>query len=186
MEKATLKAIINAFHSASSDPTRWHISHVSLKATNIIVIIEACDGHIMSKMEVVDQDLAKEIGERNFAVSRESLLGLKAILKAAKTYPIVPHRLENGRLIVGSNELSGLEIAVRCDEIKFPDFDQLWPAKQGTKLVSIDSDLLAKLVKALDSDELKSGGITLEVIDELSPIVIKRGENRGIIMPMRI
>jgi hypothetical protein len=187
MKTHTLQAIVQSFNAASNDATRYHLNCVKLTAKDSRVFIAACDGHILSDFSVEDEDTAKLIGNRTYAVAPDSLPGLKILLKA---YRLIDAHCESGpsdRLVIGKPEF-GCTIEVKTAKesgIDFPDFDSVKPKNYLVEptQISFNPDLLMDLVKAIRED--KRFSVTLIVKDKLSPILLKCGDREGVLMPIR-
>lgn len=189
MQTEVLKAIVQAFNCASEDETRYHLCAVlvTAKTNPSTVVIEATDGHVLSRVEIAD-DFALDIGEHRLLVMRDQLPALKIILKSHKRIP-VPASWINGRLVIGVQEVSGCQVEIKTDKehgLKYPDLNQLWPKQERKWRIGIDPELLTALHKAMQDGNGHTKNVIIEGYDEISPLVIKCGDNKGILMPVRL
>jgi DNA polymerase III sliding clamp (beta) subunit (PCNA family) len=188
MNIQSLNALIQAFNAASDDVTRYHLNYVYLSAKGEFVRFRATEGHMLADFTVGDPELAKLIGDNVYAVSRESLPALKAIAKQYKNMEIHCEIGTANRLVFGKAEVSGCTVEIRTAKetgVEFPDTDGLWPRyNEEPTQIGLNPDLLMDLVKAMRED--KRHNIQLVIKDKTAPIIVKCGERKGILMPVRI
>lgn len=186
MQSVVLKTIVNAFNCASEDPTRYQLNSVSVTGEKTRVIVQATDGHILSRVEIEDE-LASEIGTKRFLVSRDQLPALKAILKSHRYIPVPTAWNDRGYLVIGLQELSGCQVEIKFEtQREYPNVDQLWPSRDEIKWkIRFNPQLLCDLHKAMSDGTKATETVRLEISDALSPIIVTCGENRGVLMPAR-
>lgn len=186
MKTETLKAIVNAFNSASDDATRPHIQHVCLTPRAGELKVRATDGHVLASFTLEDE-LFKGMRERgNYYVSPDSLPLLKTLLKQFKNAGSVPSEVTDSAIIVkGEGYSIEFKHQSACG-VDYPETDRLSPnyTAEPTQ-IGLNPELLMSLFKSL-RDHDRATGVTLVIKDRLAPIRVVCGEREGLLMPMRM
>lgn len=194
MDKLTLTKIIDAFGVASDESHRPNLSCVKLEPYGAdSVKLTACDGHILSELTLVDEDLNTAMAAaskfRGIADDSSWLIPLEAlpVLKLMKKNTILPCVENAGKVEIGFPGLIvTLKTAQELQFDKYPNTDQIWPKGDAIAEIALNAELLALVAKALNTNGGRSMGVKLLIRDKLSPIVVECGANgRGLVMPMR-
>ena len=193
MKKETLKQIINSFHTASTDETRYHLSCVLLEVKDKKVTIVSTDGHALTKVMMDDSLLAEHIGDRRYLVTNEQLPILKLMLKEMKYLPESQNMIlnEDKSIQLKSLEYETTLLTEAQLNSKYPNYESIIPAKSAVKpidKISFNPILLLNITKALGVD--KSHGLILQFTGPENPLLITTGnsekEDLGVLMPMRM
>lgn len=186
MKSDTLKALIAAFNAASDDSCRQVLNHVLMIADGKQVRFIATDGHILSETSVEDEALAERIETGRYMVSPQSLPLLK-LLSKFKLPGFDVEKREGSITIVGAE----IRVEIKTEKaigFEFPDYERIKPriVEDESFEVCLNPELLAALHKALATEKRHIGvKLTLSRTDALKPIVVRVGENSGLLMPMR-
>lgn len=168
MFPSTIEAIVKLLEFvASDDVTRPHMCAVQAQplAFNKVRLV-ATDGHMMSFVIVVDEELFKN-GECYF--HRDQLPQIKIAAKTKIEYPVK-------------------DLCMKEYNVNFPKTNQYWPDPEvkGCFEIGLDANLLLELVKGI-TEHKKKTIVHLVFKDELSPIrVFAPNGNEGVLMPCRI
>lgn len=182
MKRETLQYLVQAFNCASDDATRWTMNHVELKAIDGRVRIQATTGHALSVVFVSDDDLIELIKNDPVYFSRESLTGLKHILKESKRLLDVPATMTDKILSIGASVVVKSEKDIAGE---FPDTSKLAPTYPDDAFVfGFDAVKLVLLVKAMQSRP--DSFVRLRVKGKLDPIEVTVDGNVGLLMPCRV
>lgn len=182
MKQKTLKSIINAFKTASTDFARYHLTHVRLEVGEASCKIVACDGHrlsIVTEENDDDDSLLRGV----FYFSRESLPVLKALAK--NKIIITEVNSEIMTLSMDSLRVSSVKID------NYPNYDQVIPKSDDVVYtVGLNAEILAGLVESLGAYEKDKKAPHVKLTfrgTKHSPVVVECGPNSfGVIMPVRI
>lgn len=185
MKLETLKTIINAFHAASDDATRYHMTHVLLRPMGNKFRIVATDGYMLSDVTVEDPG-AGEFVQTDYLVAPEMLASLKALVKEFKNQGVLPQKQgEKGCVAIGASFVVPLRTA-RDMGIEYPDFERVIPKLNGERVtMHLNAEFLHNLAKAMTDDPRGLFQVTLEQGAGNSPILVTYGNNTGVLMPWR-
>jgi hypothetical protein len=187
MKLETLNSIINAFHAASDDTTRYALGHVRIESDGVAKLrIVATEGHYLAVVNAEDEEAAKTMGKWNYHVSPDQLALLKAVAKAWKHG--IPMLAQDKAVMLGGN---GVTVTLSADPtFEYPDYNIVIPKNMPDDAVSFSfsAEYLHSLWKALGGNARRGNleGITLTVKDSLSPIMVKVGDQTGVLMPRRM
>lgn len=196
MDKQTLTKIIDAFGVASDEAHRPSLSCVKLLPFGENkVAIEACNGHILSKLLTEDKELNEAMAaaskfrgiadDSHWFIHRDSL----PLLKLIKKNSVIPCVDNVGKVEIGFPGLIvTLKAASELGFDKYPDTRAIWPrSEEIIGEISFNAESLFQVAKALNTNNGKSFGVKLIIRDKLSPIVIQTSDNnKGLVMPMRL
>lgn len=180
MNKETLEMIIKAFNTAADKSSyRYELQCVRItKKPNTTLLIEATDGHILSRVFVKDSIVDDNSLPEVFYFHETQVKTLKDLHKKGFRSLIKDDKviLENETLKVES---------VKVDN--YPDVDSV---TRGMMIenpvieIRLNPELLIALSKSILSG--KNKGVKLTIKDKLSPILVSVDENnKGLIMPMK-
>jgi DNA polymerase III sliding clamp (beta) subunit (PCNA family) len=186
MKIETLKAIVNAFNSASDEATRYHLNHVCLTPRAGMLTIRATDGHILANFTVEDELFKGMRDKGDYFVSPDSLPMLKALLKEFKNCGEVPSEITDDAIVVKSSQVRIEFEHGKKDGLEFPDTQALYPTylEEPTQ-IAFNPELLMDLFKSLKEHE-KQSGVVLVVKNKGAPIRVLCGVREGLLMPMRL
>ncbi len=197
MKTETLKAIINAFNTASKDLTRYNLTSVLIEReggeANIEgVKIVGCDGHKLSVSIQNDSELCELLGNRKYLVTQDDLKIIKLLAKEFK-HGILPCKLDGEVIVLG---LDSMPFVVRlktqqAHNLTYPDYNQVIPRNESlyTTEVSFNPEYLLAIAKALKDIDAKNERVTLKINpeDKSAPIMVKSsGQGMAVLMPMRV
>jgi len=197
MKTSTLKAIINAFNTASKDITRPNLTSVLIEReggeANIEgVKIVGCDGHKLSVSIQNDSELCELLGERKYLVTQDDLKIIKLLAKEFKTLGIFPCKLDGDVIVIG---LESMPFVVRlktqqAHNLTYPDYNQVIPKDTNYSVeVSFNPEYLLSIAKALKDIDARNERVTLKINpgDKTAPIMVKSsGQGMAVLMPMRV
>jgi DNA polymerase III sliding clamp (beta) subunit (PCNA family) len=186
----TLKAIVNSFNVTSEDATRYHIMNVLVKAASNDVIIVATDGHKLSELKLNDKDFASLIDVDNYLVTPDQLKVIKLILKEYKNLESIPVTKQDKELSINPPGL-GINVILKTDKslnIEFPDYQKILPKYEGddVSVIAFNPEYLLELFKALKDANTKCSGVKLTFKGKTGAILVQVGDNKGVLMPMRL
>lgn len=187
MKTETLNSIVKAFNAASTDATRYALNHVSLKAKDGCVIVEATDGHMLSSVKVEDADLADQINNRHYLISPDQLSALKVVAKSFKRLSDIPTELVGNDLVIKAFDLSVVIKTEKDLGVSYPKTEPLKPdfSNETTTIIGLNAELLLDLAKALTQHSRKPQ-IKLTIKDQFSPIKVEIDGSEGLLMPCRV
>lgn len=173
--------IVNLRHAASTDLTRYHLNgvHFNLKTG----IGEATDGYILTQAQI---GLSDENREEN---DPESLIIPPQALTAMAKVKNKEKHMFTVKLGFKNISLKGPETNMIWELINgtFPNTKSIWDSENSSETfsVSFNPELLAKIHDALKMDDKESVVLTFtfNAKNNKSPIAIKRGDKKALLMP---
>lgn len=181
--------IVNLRHAASTDETRYHLNgvHFNLKTG----LGEATDGHILTQAQIGLTDENREENDpESLIIPPQALTAMAKVKKKEKHMFTV-------KLSFKSISLQGLETNMTWELIAgtFPrklNTSPIWDSTKSSETfsVSFNPELLAKIHEALKDDKESKENLgltfTFNSKDNKSPIAIRRGDKKALLMPMRM
>lgn len=197
MKTQTIKSIIQAFECASDDTTRMALEHVLLTPKEIV----ATDGHKLSVSKHSEPNYVKD-----YLVTKNNMKLLKVLLKYAGKYVEELETIFSDDKITVRSLDKTISVEIKTADalqIKYPNWKAITPDYEKTLRISFNAEYLLQLAKAIKTDEgIKIPNVTLtfkpsytvnadksktlEGIDSLSPCIVERDGNMGVLMLCRM
>lgn len=192
MNETTLKYIIQAFNTTSSDMTRIHLGMVNVKAMGQDrVRIQATDGRKATQVMVFDKTFSDLIGDKELNFNPEYLSILKTVVKSYKRLPELSCELIGNDLMIQE-----IKIPMVIDKslAEYPDVDRVMPKTDNILPehkfeVGFNAEYLMDILKAMQEDnKQKIVKLTFNTSNNRSEILVQVGNNesRAVLMPCRI
>lgn len=208
MKLNTLRTIVKLFNVASKDETRVYLCGVQIRKNldDNRLLVEACDGHILSRFLVDDEELvdllAKQNGPDNLIIDRSVENELKAFIKhfskEGGDAEFKTELRERELVVSGGGRTANLPLVVR----EYPKTDSVIPKirndegnlKDDFIQIGLNPELLARIAKTIVEIGKSHKGIKLTINKNgtLSPIVVELIEDNGqghetsILTPMKV
>lgn len=192
MTPEILAQILKSFETASDDVMRFNLRRVSIWREENRVIIEATNGHCMTRASLNLGGLTFPQG-RVFYVEREQIPALKLLVKTHKKTLMRELAFET---VSDGFKLDGFKI--------LEDTTGAYPKEAAAQVIEnakkenytvkigLNAEYILAVADAIRALEHKSRGIVIHVKNQNSPVMIETyGENAlgefcGVIMPLRI
>jgi hypothetical protein len=200
ISRKTLELVLKSFEAVSKDETRLNLNAVRLGSDDNGLIVESCDGHILSR-HLVDEghilsrhlvDEEELTIDEDILIHRDSKSKLKSFITTNKhdnSFLIDTNVEENKNLrIFTSDNRDGVILSVVFRD--YPKTDSIIPKVNHDDYleVNFNPDLLAKLYKSLNGEKRRPKVKLLVKKDNpMSPIVVESGQNNiGLLMPLKV
>lgn len=189
ISKKTLELVLKSFEAVSKDEVRINLNAVRLGSDDNGLIVESCDGHILSRHFVDEPELTID---EDILIHRDSKSKLKSFITTNKhdhSFLIDTNVEENRNLrIFTSDNRDGVILSVVFRE--YAKTDSIIPKVNHDDYLEINfnPDLLAKLYKSLNGEKRNPKVKLLVKKDNpMSPIVVESGrDNIGLLMPLKV
>lgn len=189
ISRKTLELILKSFEAVSKDEVRINLNAVRLGSNDNGLIVESCDGHILSRHFVDEPELTID---EDILIHRDSKSKLKSFITINKhdhSFLIDTNVEENRNLrIFTSDNRDGVILSVVFRE--YAKTDAIIPKVNHDDYLEINfnPDLLAKLYKSLNGEKRRPKvKLLVKKNNPMSPIVVESGQNNiGLLMPLKV
>jgi len=189
ISKKTLELIVKTFEASSKDETRIHLNSVRLFNKDGGGVIEATDGHILTR-HYVDEIFSEELFIDDEEYVLLDIIGKDRIKKfLTENKFITGFRLEikDNMLFLTVNNRDGIILPIICRS--YPKTDAVIPkGYDDVYEVALNPQLITRLYKAMNGEK-RSQKVVFKFNKEnnLSPVLVESGiNNLGVIMPMKV
>jgi len=189
ISRKTLELVLKSFEAVSKDETRINLNAVRLGSDDNGLVVESCDGHILSRHFVDEEELTID---EDILIHRDSKPKLKSFITTNKhdnSFLIDTNVEENRNLrIFTSDNRDGVILSVVFRE--YAKTDSIIPTIKPDDYLEINfnPELLTKLYKSLSGEKRRPKvKLLIKKDNPMSPIVVESGrDNIGLLMPLKV
>lgn len=192
------KQFLKAHLSASKDEARQALNHIKVTEKDGKITAVATDSYMLYEVtgpSMDDKEFPLLLGVDQTKTVKDAFIGIgaaKKLISAMPRYAAI-QVLKCAQILEGVAIATDLEtsamVRTASTDIKFPDYEKLFPIEKPTASVTVSAKLLQRMCELMqDADEAE--GIKLHFYSKKQPLVATKEESGGVVkralvMPMR-